>query len=163
MNLCLGILVTTWLVMQPAAPSFVADWAVVLPADGWKGSHRLCSRPSPNRSGYWAPDPQTIRNLETDLAVALHDALARDIQDASWRPLTRDYYRQYIGIHGSGRRLVYVNGFHRRYIEHASMKQPESRWRTQLVNVCDGGYSFFGADYDPATRKVSNIYFNGRG
>ena len=160
--------VTTWLVIQPAAPSFRSDWSVVLPADGWKGFYTLCSRPASGLTGYWAPDPETIRNLEADLAVPLHDALLREVHDASWRPATHDYYRQYIGIQAGGRHIVYVNGFHRSYIERVTGARPGSTkltpdWRTRLVNMCDGGSSYFGAEYDPATRKVSNIYFNGGG
>ena len=164
----IGALLTAWWVMQPAAPSFNAEWSVVLPEDGWKGFYGLCSRPAPSRLGYWAPDAEMIRNLEADLAVALHDALAREIPDVSSRPATNDYYRQYFGFQTGGRRLVYVNGFHRRYVERVSQAKPGSTkltsdWRTRLVNMCDGGAYYFGAEYDPATRKVSNISFNGSG
>ena len=125
----------------------------------------MCSRPAPALEKYWLPDPETIRTLEPVLATALHDALAQQIQEPSRRPATQDYYRQYMGIQIGRRRVVYVNGFHQRYLETVARVRPEaaSAWQTRLVNVCDGGSSFFGAEYDPATRQISQLRFNGKG
>jgi hypothetical protein len=141
-----------------------ADWGVVLPADYWPGNmYKWCTREAPDRGGYWAPDSETIGPLEVALPPALQQALEQKIKDPSRRPAPADYYRQYIGIRIGRRQVVYINGFHRSHVERVASLRPElaDQWRTLVVNVCDGGSSFFGAEYDPATRQVTNIRFNG--
>jgi hypothetical protein len=154
------------LVLQSTAPDFRADWAAVLPADYFPPNmYTWCSREAPARTGYWAPDSETIASLEVALAPALHRALEREIKDPSRRPATNEYYRQYIGIRIRARQVVYINGFHKNYLDLVATTRPEltPAWRTRAVNVCDGGSGFFGAEYDPATGQVTNIRFNGRG
>jgi hypothetical protein len=78
-------LLTVLVLQQGIAPGFRADWSAILPADyfapnikGW------CSRPdAPARTGYWAPDPETISRLEVALAPELLRALEREIKDPS--------------------------------------------------------------------------------
>lgn len=161
----IGTVLTACVLMQSTTPSFRTEWGVVLPSDSWRGFYKMCSRPAPALRGYWVPDSETIRTLEPALAAALEEALAREDPDGSWRPATRDYYRQYIGLHAGRRRIVYVNGFHYQHLELSANARPKSasRWRTRLVNVCDGGSWYFGAEYDPATRQVRNVHFNGNG
>jgi hypothetical protein len=103
--------------------------------------------------------------LEVALASALQRALEQEIKDPSRRPTPTDYYRQYIGIRIRGRQVVYINGFHKNFVEHLATSRPEAAdgWRSRAVNVCDGGSWFFGAEYDPATRQIANIRFNGGG
>lgn len=139
------------------------DWAVVLPADYWPSNmYKWCSRDAPGRSGYWAPDSATIGPLEAALPPALERALEQRIKDPMGRPRPSDYYRQYIGIRSGRRQVVYINGFHRGYVEALRAEFGDS-WRTRVVNVCDGGTTFFGAEYDLVTREVTNIRFNGPG
>jgi hypothetical protein len=146
-----------------------SEWAVVLPADYWPPNmYRWCSRDAPGRSGYWAPDAETIKALEDALAPALQRALdekKKRTRNASWNPSAGDYYRQYMGIRVGRRQVVYINGFDKGYAERLARTRPEltDSWRTTAVNVCDGGASFFGAEYDPATRQISNVRFNGPG
>lgn len=148
---------------QSSALQFNPDWAVVLPADYWpRNMYKWCSRDAPGRAGYWAPDSETIGSLEVVLALALQRALEEKIKDPSRRPAPADYYRQYIGIRKGRRQAVYINGFHRSYVEHLRPGSVDY-WRTRVVNVCDGGSRFFGAEYDPATGQVTNIRFNGPG
>jgi len=142
------------------------DWAVILPADYFPPNlYDWCSRQGPARSGYWAPDRETIGDLEVALAPALQRALEQEIRDPSRRPATNEYYRQYIGIQVGRRQVVYINGFHKNYLERLVTTHPQlsDAWRLRAVNVCDGGSSFFGAEYDPATRQVANVRFHGRG
>jgi hypothetical protein len=163
------LIVAFWLAFvlpQPTAPDFRADWGVVLPADYFPPNmYTWCSRDAPARAGYWAPDSDTIASLEVALAPALQRALEREIKDPSRRPGTNEYYRQYIGIRIRSRQVVYINGFHKNHRERVTTMRPGSAdtWRTRAVNVCDGGSEYFGAEYDPATRQVTNIRFNGRG
>lgn len=139
---------------------------MVLPSDYWPANMiRWCGRDAPGRSGYWAPDAETIAALETVLAPALDRALEQKIEDPVRRPAATEYFRQYVGIRSGRRPVVYINGIHKSYIEALARTRPEfaETWRTRAVNVCDGGVSFFGAEYDPATRQVANIRFNGPG
>ncbi len=151
---------------QSTAPDFRSDWAAVLPADYFPPNiYTWCSRDAPARTGYWAPDSETIGRLEVALAPALQQALEREIKDPTRRPATKEYYRQYIGLRIRGRQVVYINGFHKDYLALAASTPPKmaDSWKTRAVNACDGGWWFFGAEYDPATRQVTNIRFNGRG
>jgi hypothetical protein len=162
----IAALLTALVLPQSSASQLRSDWAVVLPADYWPPNmYRWCSREAPTRSGYWAPDPETIVALEGALAPALQRALGEQIKDPSRRPTPTDYYRQYMGIRIRGRQTVYINGFHKNFLEHLATTRPEAAdgWRSRAVSVCDGGSWFFGAEYDPATRQIANIRFNGRG
>jgi hypothetical protein len=153
------------ILQQPAGPSLNAEWGAILPADYFPPNmYGWCSREAPARTGYWTPGPETIGSLETVLAPALQVALDKKSKDPSRRRAASDYYRQYIGLRVRGRQVVYVNGFHKSYLEGLSgMRRELADWRTRAVNVCDGGSMFFGAEYDPATRQVANIRFNGPG
>jgi hypothetical protein len=161
-----GALLTALILGQSVTPTLRSDWAVILPADYFAPNvYGWCSRQAPARSGYWAPDRETIGALEVALAPALQRALEEEIKDSSRRPATNEYYRQYIGIQIGRRQVVYINGFHKSYLERLVTTRPQlaDAWRTRAVNVCDGGSDFFGAEYDPAKRQVANIRFNGSG
>jgi hypothetical protein len=161
----LRILVVTLALTQVPTSAFNPDWGVVLPPDSWPGMQRWCSRSGPALTGYWRPDPEIISAVDAALAPALAAALARQSGERSPSPSVADYHRQYIGIRANGRRAVYVNGFHRSYVENLQRARPGSAnaWQTRLVTVCDGGRSFFGAEYDAQTGRIGDIHFNGRG
>ena len=143
-------------VQTVAPPAFRPEWAAVLPDKSMPANMRWCSRPGPSLSGHWRPDDEIIVVLEAALAPALDAALQRQYKNAANRPAVSDYYRQYIGIQRD--RKVYINGFHRRFLERASAERPIP-WQTHAVNVCDGGPFFFGVDYDTTTRKLGEIHF----
>lgn len=42
----------------------------------------------------------------------------------------------------------------------ASAERAES-WRTTMAVTCDGGWWFFGAEYDTETKQIRNLSFNG--
>ena len=62
------------------------------------------------------------------------------------------YARQYLGIASAGRRLLYINCFPVGYPD----------WRTHLVDVEDGGESFFHLIYDPELDKFSDLTISGQ-
>lgn len=156
-------LLAGWTVLQTPVAQLDPAWAVVLPADSWRRYMYIpCSRDEPPRSEYWAPGSETIGPLEIALSLALQRALDEKLKGRAARPASSDYYRQYVGIRVSGRPVIYINGFHRSHVERSAPESVES-WRTQVVNVCDGGAFYFGAEYDPATGHVTNIRFNGAG
>jgi hypothetical protein len=157
------ILLSAVLLGQPAPPAFNPEWSVILPPNPMPKNQTWCSRSGPALRDFWRPDPEIIRELEAALAPALQQALERASRGRWQPPAPDEYYRQYIGIRAGGRRAVYINGFHRGYVDRMLTPEHADSWRTRAVNVCDGGTGFFGAEYDPATRKVGNIEFNVRG
>jgi hypothetical protein len=163
------VVLVTLVLAQMAATGFRVDWAVVLPAESAAAFsakfYRWCSRPGPALAGYWTPDLDAIRDLESALAPALQRGLEQKFKDSSKRPATDEYYRQYMGIELRRRRVIYVNGFHKLHVEQLARARPElvPTWKTQVVLVCDGGTTYFGAEYDPAARRISNLHFNGPG
>lgn len=161
----MAALLTALVLPQPSAPQLRREWAVVLPADYWPSNAYSWCREAPGRSGYWVPDSETIAALELALAPALNRALEQEVKDRDQRPAAAEYYRQYIGIRIGGRQVVYINGFHRSAVERRAATRPElaDGWRTTALIVCDGGSYYFGAEFDPATRQVANIRFNGPG
>jgi hypothetical protein len=65
-----------------------------------------------------------------------------------------DYRRQYFGIVVGGRRFIYINA-------EADFDREEGPPPDDVVlDVCDGGTSW-GALYDPATGRFSELAFNG--
>jgi hypothetical protein len=109
-----------------------------------------CSRPAPEAGeANWTPRAADIIALET----ALPAALKAEQRSRDWSAFPQDYMRQYVGIVRKGRRYVYGN-FAPRHGGGPATDKP--------IIVCDGGASFFGAEYDVGARKISHLAFNGR-
>jgi len=160
------VVLTGLVLVQTVASGFKPERAVVLRPDAMPAGQRWCSRPGPALSDDWRPDADVIRDLEAAMAPVLRLALEKETADSSRPALDiADYYGQYFGIRAGGRRIVYVNGFHRTHVESTARVRPElaASWKTRAVNVCDGGRLFFGVEYDPETRKVGVVHFNGAG
>ncbi|KAA8920609.1 hypothetical protein CEK64_06610 [Xanthomonas sontii] len=107
-----------------------------------------CSRDSPARqdgavTGYWIPTPEQIAQLEAHLAQ-----LQPQIAD----PSASD--RQYVGILYRGKQAIYVNAF---APDDSSERDPT----VDAVKACGGGNRFWGAVYDPASARFSEIAVNG--
>jgi|SRR5690349_3296958 hypothetical protein len=69
------------------------------------------------------------------------------------------YYRQYVGVIISGRKLIYVNAQCNK--PESVPINPEDDWRRHLRIVMDGGKCIWHALYDPATGRFSDFMFNG--
>jgi predicted secreted protein len=109
-----------------------------------------CSRPAPETGeANWTPRAADIIALET----ALPAALKAEQRSRDWSAFPQDFMRQYVGIVRKGRRYVYGN-FAPRHGGGPATDKP--------IIVCDGGASFFGAEYDVGARKISHLAFNGR-
>jgi hypothetical protein len=123
-------------------------------------SHYL-DRPMPFVTGTWMPDAGTLRRVEQVLMPALEAALAESRRPGLEDLRASDYYRQYAGIALGGRKLVYINGFHREELSLGSLRFDGDAWRTAPILVADGGWAFFGAVFDPATGRIGPIGFHG--
>jgi hypothetical protein len=134
------------------------QWAV-FPAHTAATLVEQCGRQVPSPDGTWTPDDDVIRRFEQALPSALIENHPPTPLDANDFQLS-DYNRQYGGLIVDGRTIVYVNGFHRRFIDDgASSPRQLTSWRTKLVAACDGGRYFFGGEYDVQTGHI-RIAFN---
>lgn len=143
-----------------SSDSTLSERTALLPATQARQALQQCSRESPHPiTGVWKVSPAVIANLEQDLPklskLVSKTCCGKGLSVS--RPSA--YYRQYVGISIDGRNYVYINAF----ADHPVYRQPKDRdrWRTVPELVCDGGDSFWGVLYDPATRQFSQLSFNG--
>lgn len=78
-------------------------------------------------------------------------------------PNLRGFFRQYMGATIAGDRRLCVNGFSRRLWRslRRSLDLP-SNWREEPLDVCDGGYSHWRAEYSVQDGAWSNFRHGGR-
>jgi hypothetical protein len=109
----------------------------------------------------WNPSERQIAELEERLFPTLA-AQVQQIRPNPNRVGAEDYYRQYAGFVLGARRIIYVSGFHRHFIE--VPQQPDGfrtrDGRREAVCVFDGGPSFFSAEYDVDATVLRNFAFN---
>jgi hypothetical protein len=117
---------------------------------------RLCSRDGPGRvTAGWDPAFSQVRQAETRLP----GFLAKNRRPE--RPLS-EYYRQYLGVVIEGKNLIYVNVFPRSLVERPDFPGvSRDYWRSEFVDVCDGGDDFWGALFDLETQLFFSPRFNG--
>jgi hypothetical protein len=163
-----------------------SDRVVVLPDSALPHILTQCSRGTPRGiAGFWRPAPADVAAAEDAvdrvLVHALDSLIARDTAGyTQWRDRARsswpdEYYRQYAGLrYRDGRRTIYVNGLavgwprelSQRFAEgDATNSHPYAKpdwWRFTAAHVCDGGEFFFGAEYDPRSKRVVSFQFNER-
>ena len=143
---------------EQVAELWTADTRTVLTGDAARTLARQCSRVSPGPvEDVWAPTDAEVEAIEDDLILLV----ARELENAGQSPSPGGYYRQYAGFVIGGRRIIYVNGVDESAIQREPNPAHPFDWRTQAVQICDGGPITFGAEYDPATRQFSNFAFNG--
>jgi hypothetical protein len=149
---------------SPAPPpevqlsAFPPGSRTVLTGEAARNLARQCSRVSPGPiEAQWSPSDAELNGLE----FALSRELAAELDRAGASALPNAYFRQYAGFIINGRQLIYVNGVHADAIPREINPQHPFDWRTQAVQICDGGPITFGVEYDPATRQFSNFAFNG--
>jgi len=85
-------------------------------------------------------------------------------------PIYTNYARQYGGIILDGRKLIYINAFAADgiFLDEKTGKRVVysrlsyfPRWRQEVMAICDGGPTNFGAVYDPQTAKFEQFSFSG--
>ena len=155
------LLVLAGLAMAPAvaAPPGVGGpmktrSVYIFPAPQGAGLLQQCSRTVPQDvSDYWTPTDDQVAALKTALDQYLRQHSADRGQVLTYR--LDSYHGQYVGIVSGGKHLIYGNF----YIHQADWLHED----TEAVRVCDGGRSFFGVVFDPASNKVVDLAFNGEG
>jgi len=128
--------------------------SVLLPQHEWKAvSTRYSYERSENYDGSWKPSQADLDGLEANLP------LISKMKILGWssnihidRPA--QYYRQYVAILVSGKRMIFVNAFRD--------AQEFSDWHDRLVIVIDGDIGYWQVLYDPATKQFSNLRINAR-
>lgn len=109
-----------------------------------------CSRQAPPPGeGNWTPRAEDIVAFE----ALLPDALRAQRPERDWSAFPGQWVRQYVGIVRGGHRYVYGN-----FLPRHGDGPPQDK----VAIVCDGGASFFGAEYDVEAGKLSHLAFNGR-
>ena len=159
------------------------DRGVVLrPSAFMNGRVRSCTIAVPSTSESWIPTPDQLREIDSLLVLVIDTAVmisARPLPKGVTLPagatplLISDYYRQYVGIVTNGRRLVFINGFHKAHFDLLQLEdsldqvrgKPTKRfdWHTTAVEVCDGGPWYFAAMYDPTSKVIIEFAYNGVG
>ena len=151
-------------ISAPSTPALSPGLSVIFPSTKGLAAPFECPRRAPEApivpcSTTTSPTRVEISELEMRLgellAERLNTAKRSHPLDAELR--VADYYRQYWSLEVGGRRVIYVNGFHRFTVENSRAPY----WRNDVVIVFDGGRYFFRVVYDPETKTFSNFEFNG--
>ncbi len=136
--------------LQPLSPS---KRGVVFKSKLARDFGRQCSRASP--TGYWtsvAPSKNEIKQLEAALP-----RFVAQTKTARRSGKLSDFLFQYGALERGGKRLIYVNAFP----DDKFSSRDRQVWRRGAMVVCDGGPSFWGAEWDTKTKAFQNMSFNG--
>ncbi len=145
-------------VQDAPAQLWTTNTRTILTDDAARALTHQCSRISPGPvERIWTPGASDIEVVEDTLILEV----ARQQEARGDTPSPGGYYRQYAGFVIGGRRIIYINGVDESAIQHDPDPGHPFDWRTQAVQICDGGPITFGAEYDPATRRIFNFAFNG--
>lgn len=100
----------------------------------------------------WTPGQRVIREAGRQLMSSLRHDLRSEPQLH-----TGDYFIQYFGIVKQGRKLVFINGFHRAVVQASAIDS--GGWRHAPVIVCDSGRGAFQTEYDVETSRLNALRF----
>jgi hypothetical protein len=143
-------------VQDQVAELWTAETRAVLTGDAARTFTHQCSRVSPGPvEDLWTPSEAEISAMDALLILEL----SRQLEAAGQSPSPGDYHRQIAGFVIGGKRVIYVNGVQEQAL--ALSSDSTFDWRTQAVQICDGGTITFGVEYDPATQQFANFAFNG--
>jgi hypothetical protein len=145
-----------------AAATPLPDDAVILPESQAAALLHQCSRPTPPPGETsWQPGAADIAALEAALPSALRPRPEihglRYGTEPDWTRVPVGWRRQYVGIVRRGRHYIYGAFYPRSFDEGRPFP---SNWRTEAVNICDGGPPVFGAEYDVQGRRFTHFAFN---
>jgi len=132
-----------------AGDTMLSPQSVILPAEfGPALVKKSCWGESPiagDISGYWSPTVNDARQMEQALPAYLdHSEVHRSFSD---------YYRQYVGIIASGKRLVFVSAFPKDWAN-------DDGWIREPIIVGCGYTDFWRVAFDPQTKQFSHWDMN---
>lgn len=101
---------------------------------------------------FWRPDIEDIHAFKK----LLKSELKKGNPNNTWDPPgpLREYVVQYIGYEKDGRRLIYARGLQ---CHNHNRCNVDENWPL----VSDGGSSIFHASFDPESRSILGVGFNG--
>lgn len=129
---------------------------VILPLEKAQRAAFPCSRAWPaGVTGVWAVSAADVRRVEAKLTELQRLRSEVCCLEGARVEEPASYYRQYVGLEILGRRMIYIN----------ALRSPEGLrdWRSEVIDVCDGGASFWGALFDPVEGAFLDLAFNGMG
>ncbi len=142
-----NLLMSAMIALAITTPASLQRPFTVLPGSEARQVTNLCSREGLGKiDGGWEPSDTTIQIAESQLGQ-----LSNATDTGATVKSPAGYFRQYVGVIVSGRKLIYLN----------ATAEEMTYWKTKFVDVCDGGSDFWGAIYDPATHKFSELHKNG--
>lgn len=140
-------------VQEAGASLWSSSTRTILSGDAARALGQQCSRVSPGPiEDVWTPTDTEAAAVDDQLVMFV----AQKLEELGQSPSPGGYHRQYAGFVIGGKRVFYVNG-----VEEQLTANGPFDWRTQPVQICDGGTLTFGVEYDPATRQFANFAFNG--
>jgi hypothetical protein len=163
--------------IEPPLPPLTGEWRIIPVAEAPKILMQ-CSRnvpPATATTDFFVPTEADIARMEAALSAwltsnryfideapiirgnfAANGMVTAAAADQLAVTLTSGWAREYAGIERDGRRSIYGN-----YV----MRSPPLPVGTPLSlapsDVCDGGPSFFGAEFSLDSRTLTHVAFNG--
>lgn len=129
---------------------FDLNKGVVLGGEQAAALFEPCSRSAPQKiDEAWNPSADRIERLEAFIPDFLFE------KQTAGRAPTEEYFRQYAGFIRGGHYYIYANFF-----TIPADSPAMGTWRTEAVNVCDGGEEFFGIVFDVVNERFSDYRVN---
>jgi len=156
----LALIACSAVLAEPASILLPADGLYRVAPDRAGLLFRQCSRSAPDPGvDLWLPSSSEIAALETTLRRYLAERKAARLPTP---PEQVEYGRQYVGYTRNGMRHIYGNFFPRSLWSPADpLSQHLPNPAARPVVICDGGPSFWGIVYKPATNTFDEPAFNG--
>lgn len=134
----------------------------ILPEQEAQALVRQCSRSAPGIEGTWSVTDEDASSLEHDLPKLRRFKANRCCFMGGRIHDLDSYLRQYVGVTIGGRRYIYINAFTAGPLDdRPGSNAAPPRWKEVAFTVCDGGTGHWGALYDPATRRFTELAING--
>jgi hypothetical protein len=111
--------------------------------------------------GFWMPTTSQLREVEHSLPTFLSKELEsrpslRELHEVI--ALEPKYRRQYVGMIENGRKVIWVNCIPQTSEEGVD---PFANWSREIIDVSDGGSSFWGVVYDLEKHSFDKLILNG--
>jgi hypothetical protein len=129
---------------------FAGEYVVIQQAHS-KALVEQCSRSTVPIEGSWNLTEAYVKALEANIHKLKELESHKCCGSGRLESKPEDYYRQYVGVIINGNKVIYINAI--------SGGWRGSKYDPQIV--CDGGKWYWGAIFDPATKKFSDLAFNG--